>query len=233
VVLITLVGIATALMTFETVRQLGTTILASAGIVSVIVGFAAQRSLGTFLAGFQVAMTQPIRLDDVVIVEGEWGRVEEITLTYVVVKIWDLRRLVLPITYFIEQPFQNWTRVSAELLGTVFLYVDYTVPVDQVREILHDLLQTSRYWDRKVWNLQVTNATERTVELRALMSASDASELWSLRCEIREKLLAEVQARFPGSLPKTRADVRTDDSPRHETDLQPEDAGHEEPGAGA
>lgn len=217
VVLIVLIATATALMTFETVRQLGTTILASAGVAGVIVGFAAQRSLSTFLAGFQVAMTQPIRLDDVVIVEGEWGRVEEITLTYVVVKIWDLRRLVLPITHFIDRPFQNWTRVSADLLGTVFLYADYTIPVDQVRETLHELLQQSKYWDRKVWNLQVTNASERTVELRALMSAADASLLWNLRCEIREKLLAEVQRRFPDSLPKTRAEVRTEGAPAIDT----------------
>jgi small-conductance mechanosensitive channel len=223
VVLVVLVGTATALMTFETVRQLGTTILASAGIAGVIVGFAAQRSLSTFLAGFQVAMTQPIRLDDVVIVEGEWGRVEEITLTYVVVKIWDLRRLVLPITYFIERPFQNWTRVSADLLGTVFLYVDYTIPVDQVRETLRELLQRSSYWDGKVWNLQVTNATERTVELRALMSATDASVLWNLRCEIREKLLTEIQRRFPDSLPRTRAEVRTDGAPANDDPGAPQD----------
>jgi hypothetical protein len=204
-VIVIVVAFAAILMTFDRIRQLGTAILASAGLVGVIAGLAAQRTLGTLFAGFQVAVTQPIRLDDVVIVEGEWGRIEEITLTYVVVKIWDLRRLVLPITWFIERPFQNWTRVSADLLGSVFLYTDYTVPVDAMREELHRILDTSEKWDRKVGNLQVTHCSERTVELRALMSAEDASSLWDLRCEVREKLITFIQREYPESLPKTRA----------------------------
>jgi small-conductance mechanosensitive channel len=201
---IALFAIASMLMVFQPVRQLGTAMIASAGVAGIVIGFAAQKSLGTLLAGFQIAMTQPIRIDDVVIVEGEWGKIEEITLTYVVVCIWDLRRLVVPITYFIEKPFQNWTRTSADILGTVFLQVDYGVPVDAVREELTRILEASPNWDRKVNVLQVTDAKERTLELRALASASDASKSWELRCEVREKLVAFVQENYPGSLPRLR-----------------------------
>jgi small-conductance mechanosensitive channel len=195
------------LMTFPKVQQLGTTILASAGIIGIVVGMAAQRTIGNFIAGLQIAFTQPIRLDDVVIVENEWGRIEEITLTYVVVKIWDLRRLIVPITYFIEKPFQNWTRTSADILGTVYIYVDYTVPVDSIREQLQKILNESELWDKKVCVLQVTNATERTVELRALMSAPDASTAWSLRCQVREKLIDFIRENYPHALPKLRAEL--------------------------
>jgi small-conductance mechanosensitive channel len=208
-IVIAVVGIlalATCLMTFERVRQLGTTILASAGIIGIVVGMAAQRTIGTFIAGLQLAITQPIRVDDVVIVENEWGRIEEITLTYVVVKIWDLRRLVVPITYFIEKPFQNWTRVTADLLGTVYIYVDYTVPIESIREELNRILKNSELWDGKVCVLQVTNTTDRTVELRALTSAADASTAWSLRCQVREKLIDFIQKNYPQALPKLRAE---------------------------
>ncbi|MDP3981872.1 MAG: mechanosensitive ion channel, partial [Chlamydiota bacterium] len=186
-VIIMIVGISSMLVTFNNIRQLGVSILASAGIIGIIVGLAAQKSIGTMLAGVQIAITQPIRLDDVVIVEGEWGRIEEITLTYVAIRIWDLRRLIVPITYFIEKSFQNWTRVSADLLGSVFLYTDYTVPIDVLREKLKRLLSASPYWDQKVCNVQVTDAKEQTLELRALMSAADSSSLWNLRCDVREK----------------------------------------------
>jgi small-conductance mechanosensitive channel len=205
IAVIALFAIASALMVFQPVRQLGTAMLASAGVAGIVIGFAAQKSLATLLAGFQIAMTQPIRIDDVVIVEGEWGRIEEITLTYVVVRIWDLRRLVLPITYFIEKPFQNWTRTSADILGTVFLYVDYDVPVDALRQELTRILESSPLWDRKVNVLQVTEAKERTVELRALASSANASDAWDLRCEVREKLVAFIQKNYPGSLPRVRA----------------------------
>ncbi len=204
---ISVIALAVILMNFKEVRQLGTTILASAGVIGIVLGFAAQRTIAGLIAGIQIAITQPIRIDDVVIVENEWGRIEEITLTYVVVKIWDLRRLVVPITYFLEKPFQNWTRTSAHILGTVFLYVDYTVPVQQVRQKLHRLLQSSKLWDGEVWNLQVTNLTEKTVELRALMSAQNSADAWNLRCEIREGLLDFIQTLYPQSLPKIRAEV--------------------------
>lgn len=206
IVIVCILALGIILMTFEKVRQLGTTILASAGIVGIVVGLAAQKTIGTFIAGLQIAFTQPIRIDDVVIVEGEWGRIEEITLTYVVVKIWDLRRLVVPISYFIEKPFQNWTRVTADLLGSVFLYVDYTVRIEAIREELQRILKESQHWDGKVCVLQVTNTSERTVELRALMSTADASTAWSLRCEVREKLVAFIQKNYPHALPKLRAE---------------------------
>ncbi len=153
-------------------------------------------------------MTEPIRLDDVVIVEGEWGWIEEIGTTYVVVRIWDLRRLVMPLSYFIERPFQNWTRTTADILGTVFVYADYTVPVEEVRQELHRILKSSGMWDGKVWNLQVTNATEHTMEMRALMSAPDSGKAWDLRCYVREKLVQYLQERYPQSLPRARAEIQ-------------------------
>jgi small-conductance mechanosensitive channel len=200
--------VASMLMVFDSVRQFGASILASAGIAGIVVGFAAQRSIATLLAGFQIALTQPIRLDDVVIVENEWGRIEDITLTYVVVRVWDLRRLVVPITYFIEQPFQNWTRSSADLLATVFLHVDYTMPIDPLRQELTRILSASKLWDGKVNVLQVTDAKDRTLEIRALASAADASAAWDLRCEVREMLVTFVQSRFPGALPQVRGSLR-------------------------
>ena len=216
-VVVSVLALATMLMTFEKVRQLGTTILASAGIIGIIVGLAAQRTIATLLAGLQIAITQPIRIDDVVIVENEWGRIEEITFTYVVVRIWDLRRLVLPITYFIEKPFQNWTRVTADVLGVIYIFVDYTVPVQAIREELHRILKSTDLWDGKVCVLQVTNATERTVELRALMSAPDAPTAWNLRCEVREKLIEYIQKNYPEGLPKVRAEIRESVAPASAT----------------
>ena len=213
VIVVSILAFGTMLMTFERVRQLGTTILASAGVVGIVVGMAAQRTIATLIAGIQIAITQPIRVDDVVIVENEWGRIEEITLTYVVVRIWDLRRLIVPITYFIESPFQNWTRTSADILGTVFVYTDYNVPVDAVREELHNILKKSEHWDGKVCVLQVTNTSDRTMELRALMSSADASAAWTLRCEVREKLIEFIKRKYPQALPRTRAELhRLEDS---------------------
>jgi len=209
---VVVMGFATMLMTFERIRQLGTTILASAGVIGIVVGMAAQRTIGAFIAGLQIAVTQPIRVDDVVIVESEWGRIEEITLTYVVVRIWDLRRLIVPITYFIEKPFQNWTRVSADILGTVFLYVDYSVPIAALRAELGNIVKSSKLWDGKVCVLQVTNTTERAMELRALVSAADASAAWELRCQVRERLVQFVQQNYPQALPKVRAELHKIDA---------------------
>lgn len=212
IIIIIIIAVATILMTFDRIKQLGTTILASAGIIGIVIGFAAQKTLGNFIAGLQIAFSQPIRVDDVVIVEGEWGRIEEITLTYVVVRIWDLRRLIVPINYFIEKPFQNWTRISADILGTVFLYTDYTIPVEKIRKELEKLLKASEYWDGKVCGLQVTNATDKILELRALMSAADASIAWNLRCEVREKLIDFVKTNYPQSLPRFRAEMEPPDT---------------------
>jgi small-conductance mechanosensitive channel len=205
--------IAFALMTFDTVRQLGAGLLASAGIAGIVIGFAAQRTIATVLAGVQIALTQPIRVEDVVIVEGEWGTIEEITLTYVVVKVWDLRRLVVPITYFLEKPFQNWTRSSTDLLGTVELRLDFSVPLDALREELRRIVEASTKWDGKVCGVSVTEASDRSMLVRPLVSAKDSGDLWDLRCEVREKLVAFVLARYPDALPRLRADARTEAAP--------------------
>ncbi len=205
---IALLSLAFILMTFPSIRNLGAGLFASAGVLGLIAGMAARPVLSNVIAGLQIALTQPIRIDDVVIVEDEWGWIEEIHGTYVVVRIWDLRRLVVPISYFIEKPFQNWTRRTADILGTVFFYVDYTVPVAAVREELHRVLAASGLWDGKVWNLQVTNTSERAVELRALMSAPNSPQAWDLRCHVRERLLAYLQREFPESLPKARLEMR-------------------------
>jgi small-conductance mechanosensitive channel len=204
---IILIAISVTLMTFEGVRSIGISLFASAGVAGLIIGLAAQKALGTILAGLQIAITQPIRIDDVVIVENEWGWIEEIHLTYVVVRIWDLRRLIVPSTYFLDQPFQNWTRTSADILGTVFIYTDYTMPVAALRDELTRLLEANPMWDRKVNVLQVTDAREYTLEIRALMSASSSPRAWDLRVHVREKLIEFIQREYPACLPKTRVDV--------------------------
>lgn len=209
-VVVAIVAVAIMLFTFSEVRVLGASILASAGIAGLVVGFAAQSTLANLMAGIQIALAEPIRLDDVVVVEGEWARIEEITFTYVVVRIWDERRLVLPISYFAKNPFENWTRTQAAILGTVHLYVDYTVPVDEVRRELERVVETSPQWDRRVAVLQVTGATDRAVVLRALVSAADSSAAWDLRCQVRERLIEFLRARHPGSLPRTRAELVPD-----------------------
>ncbi|WP_400191454.1 mechanosensitive ion channel family protein [Hymenobacter sp. B81] len=205
--LIVFVAVGLVLMSFETVRRLGTGLLTSAGIASVIVGFAAQRSISNLLAGFQIAFTQPIRIDDVLVVEGEWGRVEEITFTYVVLRIWDERRLVLPLNYFIEKPFQNWTRSSAQLLGAVHLHTDYTLPVPAVRAELQRIAAAHPLWDGRVCVLHVTDSKERTLELRALVSATDAGNAWELRCAVREQLIGFIQQHYPHCLPRNRTEM--------------------------
>ncbi len=203
VILIAIVCVSLILMSFDGVRKIGTSLLASAGVATVIIGFAAQRSLSNLLAGFQIAFTQPIRIDDVVIVENEWGKIEEINLTYVVVKIWDERRMVLPISYFIEKPFQNWTKTSADILGTAFLYLDYSFPVEVLRPELARILEQDDehgYWDGRVKIVQLTETTEYNIEVRILISARDASDAFELRCLVREKLISFIQKNYPDSL---------------------------------
>ncbi|HVW62419.1 MAG TPA: mechanosensitive ion channel domain-containing protein, partial [Puia sp.] len=203
--LIIILAACIILLSFNNLRKLGASLLAGVGVGGIIIGFAAQKSLGNLLAGFQLAFTQPLRIDDVLVVEGEWGRVEEITLTYVVLNIWDQRRLILPINYFIEKPFQNWTRNTADILGTVFLYLDYTVPLEPLRQEFKRLLEGNPLWDKRVQVMQITNASERTIEVRALMSASSSGNAFDLRCDVREGLIRFVQEHFPGSLPHDRA----------------------------
>ncbi|MGB5666645.1 MAG: mechanosensitive ion channel domain-containing protein [Maribacter sp.] len=202
VVIILAIGIA--LMSFESIREIGISIFASAGVAGIIIGFSAQKMIGTILAGIQIAITQPIKIDDVVIVEGEWGRIEEITLTYVVVKIWDKRRLVVPSTFFIENSFQNWTKTSADILGTVFLYTDYKVPFDALRKELTRILESTDSWDGETNNIQVTDSKANYIEIRALMSAKDSSSAWELRVMVREKLIVFLQKNYPESLAHSR-----------------------------
>jgi len=212
VTLIIFVTIAFILLSFDNVRKIGAGLLTGVGIGGIIIGFAAQKSLSNFLAGFQIAFTQLIRIDDVFVVEGEWGRVEDITLTYVVLNIWDQRRLILPINYFIEKPFQNWTRTTSEILGTVFLYMDYTVPIDALRTEFDRLLTQTKLWDKRVKKIQVTDSKEHTMELRILVSARNSSDAFDLRCFIRESLIKFIRDNYPESLPNNRIRVNNIDS---------------------
>ena len=207
VVVIVVLTIAFMLMTFEPVRHFGETVAASAGLIGIVGGLAARSTISGLIAGVQIAVTQPIRLDDVVIVEGEWGRIEEITTTFVVVRIWDLRRMIVPLTYFIEKPFQNWTRRSSDIMGTVFLYVDYSVPVDEIRRELERIVKASGLWDGKVCVLQVTSTSDRAMELRCLMSSSDSGKNFDLRCLVREQLIAYLQKNHPDKMPRVRAEL--------------------------
>lgn len=204
---IILVTIAVMLMTFPSVRQIGASMLASAGIAGLVAGIAARSTFASLIAGLQVALTQPIRLEDSVVVEGEWGWIEEIGTTYVVVRLWDLRRLIVPLTYFIEKPFQNWTRTTSDLLGTAMIYADYTVPVEEVRQELRRILEETPLWDRRTWGLQVTDLSDSTVQMRALMSASNASRAFDLRCHVRERLVHFLQDKYPQCLPTRRAQL--------------------------
>jgi small-conductance mechanosensitive channel len=211
---ILLVGAAGMLMTFPAARQFGASLLASAGLAGLAVGFAARPVLANLIAGIQIAVTQPIRLDDVVIVENEWGRIEEITGTYVVVRIWDDRRLVVPLQYFIEKPFQNWTRRNSSIIGSVFFWVDYSLPLEPLREELRRLCQDlPELWDGRVIVLQVTDASEKSLQLRVLVSSQDSSRNWDLRCHLRESLIGFIQRQYPHCLPQLRADLSVGQKP--------------------
>jgi small-conductance mechanosensitive channel len=202
-----LFALGAALITFPSIRNIGVSLFASAGVAGLVIGLAAQKIIGSVLAGIQIAFTQPIRIEDVVIVEGEWGWIEEITLTYVVIRIWDKRRLIVPSTYFIEKPFQNWTRVSADILGTVFLHTDYMIPLDKLRDEQTRLLKSTSLWDGKVNIIQVTDAREDMVEIRSLVSAKDSPTAWDLRVMLREKLVEFIRDNYPESLPRTRVEI--------------------------
>jgi small-conductance mechanosensitive channel len=204
---VTLVGASLILMTFPEVRQIGQSLLASAGLVGIVAGFAAKPVLGNLIAGLQIGITQPIRLDDVVVVEGEWGWIEEITGAYVVVRIWDQRRLVVPLQWWVEHPFQNWTRNSAELLGTVFLWVDYRMPLEPLRDELRRLCQSTPLWDQRVALLQVVEAGERAMQLRCLVTSADSPRNWDLRCLVREGLVEFIQRDYPEYLPTARTNI--------------------------
>lgn len=204
-VVVAVVSLAIVLLSFPAVRAAGAGLLASAGLVGILAGVAAKPTATNVVAGLQLAISQPIRVDDVVVVEGQFGRVEEIALTYVVVRVWDLRRLVVPVSYFIQNSFENWTRSTSEVLGWVFLEVDYSAPVDAIRRRLYEILQESKNWDGRTWGLQVTDAGSSGMQLRALMSSFDSSRSWDLQCEVRERLIAWIQAEHPDALPRQRA----------------------------
>ncbi|WP_261997754.1 mechanosensitive ion channel family protein [Stenotrophomonas sp. Ste96] len=218
---IILVGVSLILLTFPMVRQIGTALLASAGIIGLVAGIAAKPVFGNLIAGLQIALTQPIRLDDVVIVEGEWGRVEEINSSYVVVRIWDARRMVVPLTWFIEHPFQNWTRRSADLLGTAFLWLDYTAPIPAIRVELERICKGEALWDGQVCVTQVTETSERTLQVRLLVSARNSGDAFDLRCIVRERMLDFLAREHPQALPRTRAELNQEVTPTRRPRSQP------------
>lgn len=206
---IIIITISALLLSFDGGQKFGAGLLTSAGVASVIIGFAAQKTIANFLAGIQIAFTQPMKIDDAVLVEKEWGWIEEINLTYVVVRLWDWRRLILPITYFVNEPFQNWTRNKAEIIGSVFFHLDYSAPVDKIRGQLTKILENEPLWDKKVNVLHVVDATEKTIQLRALMSAKTSPQAWDLRCSVREKLITYVRENHPECLPLHRIKTQT------------------------
>lgn len=199
-------GLAFMLMTFPGARQLGASLLASAGVAGLVAGIAAKSVFSNLIAGLQIALSQPLRIDDVLIVQGEWGRVEEITGSYVVLRLWDQRRLIVPLQWFIENPFENWTRTGAELLGTVMLWVDYTLPVEPLRAEAKRLCEAAPQWDRRVCSVQVVETTERAMQLRVLVSASSSGNAWDLRCHLREKLIEFITLEYPQALPRVRTE---------------------------
>ncbi|MGQ4273174.1 mechanosensitive ion channel family protein [Terrihabitans sp. B22-R8] len=207
---LTAIAVATIGLIFTVIPALqtvGVSLFASAGVAGIAIGLAARPAISNLLAGIQIAFSEPIRIGDQVVLEGEWGTVEDITSTYVVVNIWDQRRLILPLSYFLEKPFQNWTRENPQILGTSMLYVDYSVPVEEMRQELGEILKQSKYWDGRAWALQVTDLRENTMELRALMSARNAGSAFDLRCEVREKMVGWLKERHPEGLPRSRLDV--------------------------
>ncbi len=210
--IVIVLGVGLVLVSYEPIRQLGVGLFASAGVAGIIIGFSAQKVIGTLIAGIQIAITQPFRLDDAVVVEGEWGWIEEINLNYVVVKIWDQRRLVLPSTYFLEKPFQNWTRTTGDITGTVFLYTDYTISFEALRAELDRILETTPLWDKKVKVLQVTDSNADVVESRILVSAKNSPTAWDLRVFVREKMIEFIQRDYPDSLPKSRISLQSNAS---------------------
>ena len=206
-VLVGILGAAMMLMTFPGARQVGASLLASAGVIGIVGGLAAKPVFSNLIAGVQIALTQPIRIDDVLIVEGEWGRVEEITGTYVVLRIWDERRLIIPLNYFMEKPFQNWTRNSAQLLGSVFLFVDYGTPLAPLRAAVERIVKAAPEWDGRFFNLVVTDATERSMQIRVLCTAASSGQAWDLRCRVREGVIDFMQREYPQHLPRLRIEA--------------------------
>jgi small-conductance mechanosensitive channel len=230
--LLLVITISIMLMTIPSVREFGVSLFASAGVAGIAVGLAARPTLANLVAGLQIALAQPIRIDDVVIVEKEWGRIEEITSTYVVVRIWDERRLVVPLSYFIEKPFQNWTRRSAEMIGEVTWYLDYTAPIDAMRKKLDEFVRESQHWDGKLALIQVVNADKLTIEARALVSGANSGAVWDLRCEVREKMITYLLDHHAHCLPRIRQEqYKMEPPPQNGADRDAERMGGEAGGA--
>lgn len=215
-VLLALITVGAAMMTLPAIRQYGVSLFASAGAAGIVVGLAARPLLSNLLAGIQIAITQPVKIEDSVVINNEWGWVEDITSTYLVVRTWDWRRLIVPLSWFLEQPIQNWTRETTAIIGQVQLNVDYRTPIDELRQELDRLVHASQLWDGNVVNLQVVEATETTIQLRLLATASDASRAWDLRCELREKMIAYLQREHPECLPRHRLEIADADAERSE-----------------
>lgn len=204
---VVIVTVAAVALTFRQIQQYGVSLLASAGAAGIILGLAAKPVLSNLIAGMQIAITQPIRIEDVVIVENEWGWIEEIGSAFVTVRLWDWRRLIVPLSYFVEKPFQNWTRETAAIIGEVRWYVDYGVPVGAVRAKFEEIVAASPLWDRRVVNLQVVDSTAEGIQLRGLMSARNSPIAWDLRCEVREKLVEWLRETYPEHLPRRRVEM--------------------------
>ncbi len=205
-------GLSLMLMTFPGARQVGASLLASAGVLGLVVGIAARPVMSNMIAGLQLALAQPIRLDDVLILKGEWGRVEEITATYVVMKIWDERRLIIPLHWFIENTFENWTRHNSQIMGTVLLWVDYRMPLAPLREEAQRICEAAAEWDKRLCQLQVVEAGQSSVQLRVLVTSADAGLNWDLRCKVREALVDFMQRAYPQHLPMMRAELAASQS---------------------
>jgi len=218
-VMVLLAGLALMLMTFPGARQVGASLLASAGVVGLVVGIAARPVFSNLIAGLQLALAQPLRIDDVLVIQGEWGRVEEITGTYVVLKIWDDRRLIIPLQWFIENPFQNWTRSSAQIMGSVSLWVDYRMPLEPLREAARRACEAAPEWDQRLCLLQVVEAGERSMQLRVLVTSADSGQNWDLRCKVREALVDFMQREYPQHLPLQRAELA---GPTNSPEAKPE-----------
>ncbi len=222
-VLVAIVTLSIMLMTFPAIKHIGVSLLASAGLATLVVGMAMKETLSNIIAGVQIAFAQPFRLEDAVVVEVQWGWIEEIGTMYIVVRIWDLRRLIVPLSYFLDHPFQNWTRTSAQLLANTLLYADYTVPMEELRKELRRICEATPLWKGEVCVLQASDATEHTVQLRALMDARNSSDAWDLRCLVREKLVEYLQKNHPESLPRFRGELQgiSQQTNQPESDFQP------------
>ncbi|WP_432588702.1 mechanosensitive ion channel domain-containing protein [Streptomyces sp. HD1123-B1] len=196
------VAVSAMLLTFPAMRAFGTSMLASAGLVGIVAGIAAQSTLGNLFAGFQIAFGDMVRIGDTVVVDGEWGTVEEITLTFLSVRTWDERRITMPVSYFTSKPFENWSRGGTQKTATVLFHLDHGAPVEEMRDRLREIVQSSTAWDGRDWNLLVTDTTPSTIVVRALVTARDPDDAWTVRCEVREQMIAFLRDAHPYALPK-------------------------------